>query len=116
MKKLIVNVCRLVLAVTFILSGFVKAVDPRGTQYKIEDYLTAMGMDGVLPEWATLALSVGQSALEFCLGIFLLFAIRRRLTSRLVLAIMLLMTPLTLWLALANPISDCGRRMRHDAR
>ncbi len=108
MKKLIVNVCRLVLAVTFILSGFVKAVDPRGTQYKIEDYLTAMGMDGVLPEWATLALSVGQSALEFCLGIFLLFAIRRRLTSRLVLAIMLLMTPLTLWLALANPISNCG--------
>ena len=108
MKKLIVNVCRLVLAVTFVLSGFVKAVDPRGTQYKIEDYLAAMGLDGLLPEWGTLALSVGLSTLEFCLGIFLLFAIRRRFTSRLVLALMLLMTPLTLWLALANPISDCG--------
>jgi len=98
----------MVLALAFILSGFVKAVDPMGTQYKIEDYLAAMGLDGVLPGMVTMALSVGQSALEFCLGIFLLFAIRRRLTSRLVLAVMLLMTPLTLWLAIANPISDCG--------
>ncbi len=103
-----VNCCRLVLALTFILSGFVKAVDPLGTQYKIEDYAEAMHLGGLLPEFAALALSVGQAALEFALGIFLLFAIRRRLTSRLVLAIMLVMTPLTLWLALANPISDCG--------
>ena len=108
MKKLLVNVCRLVLAVVFILSGFVKAVDPHGTQYKIEDYLEAMGFGGVLPDVVTLCLSVALSALEFCLGIFLLFAIRRRLTSRLVLAMLLVMTPLTLWLALANPISDCG--------
>ena len=96
------------LALTFILSGFVKAVDPLGTQYKIEDYLEAMHLGGLLPDVATLLLSVGQAALEFCLGIFLLFAIRRRLTSRLVLIVMLVMTPLTLWLAIANPISDCG--------
>ena len=104
----VVNICRLVLAVVFILSGFVKAVDPLGTQYKIDDYLEAMGMAEVLPSMVTLALSVAQSAFEFCLGIFMLFAIRRRLTSRLVLIVMLLMTPLTLWLALTNPISDCG--------
>ena len=103
-----VNICRLVLAVVFILSGFVKAVDPLGTQYKIDDYLEAMGMAEVLPSVVTLILSVAQSAFEFCLGIFLLFAIRRRLTSRLVLIVMLVMTPLTLWLALTNPISDCG--------
>lgn len=104
----LVNVARLLLAVVLILSGFVKAVDPLGTQYKIQDYLEALGMGGVLPDVATLAASVGLSALEFCLGIFLLFAIRRRLVSRLVLALMLVMTPLTLWLAVANPISDCG--------
>ena len=98
----------MVLAVTFILSGFVKAVDPLGTQYKINDYLQAWGMGELVPDFVTLSASVGQSALEFCLGIFLLFAIRRRLTSRLILLVMVVMTPLTLWLALANPIHDCG--------
>ena len=107
MKKLCVNLCRLLLAVTFILSGFVKAVDPLGTQYKINDYLEAMGLGG-LPDWSMLVASVLLSAAEFCLGIFLLFAIRRRLTSRLILLMMAVMTPLTLWLAIANPIHDCG--------
>ena len=108
MKKVFVNICRIGLAVVFILSGFVKAVDPLGTQYKIADYLEAMHLAQYVPDLATLAASVLQSALEFCLGIFLLFAIRRRLTSRLILLIMLVMTPLTLWLAVSNPISDCG--------
>ena len=98
----------MVLAITFILSGFVKAVDPLGTQYKINDYLEAMHLGGLLPDWGTLGASVLLSAVEFCLGIFLLFAIRRRLTSRLILIWLALMTPLTLWLAIANPISDCG--------
>ena len=102
------NIARLLLAVTFILSGFVKAVDPLGTQYKISDYLEAANMGGLLPDWATLGASVLLSAVEFCLGIFLLFAIQRRLTSRLILLMMVVMTPLTLWLALTNPISDCG--------
>ena len=108
MKKLCVNVCRIILAIVFILSGFVKAVDPLGTQYKIDDYLEAMSLGGLLPGMATLGASIAQSAVEFCLGVFLLFAIRRRLTSRLILLIMAVMTPLTLWLAIANPISDCG--------
>lgn len=108
MKKLCVNVCRLLLAVTFILSGYVKAVDPLGTQYKITDYLEAMHLGGLLPDWTVLGLSVVLAAVEFCLGIFLLFAIQRRLTSRFILLVMAVMTPLTLWLALANPISDCG--------
>ncbi|MBP5340675.1 MAG: DoxX family protein [Prevotella sp.] len=108
MKKVAVNLCRLLLAAVFILSGFVKAVDPRGTQYKIEDYAQALGIGDLLPSVAALAMSVALSAIEFCLGIFLLFAIRRRTTSRLVLLLLIVMTPLTLWLALANPISDCG--------
>lgn len=107
MKKIAVNIARIILAVTLILSGFVKAVDPLGTQYKINDYLEALQW-GVLPDWTTLMASVLLSAAEFCLGIFLLFAIQRRLTSRCILLMMVLMTPLTLWLAVANPISDCG--------
>lgn len=108
MKKAVVNLCRLLLAVVFILSGFVKAIDPLGTQYKIDDYLEAMHLSGLMSSTFTLSLSVLQSAVEFCLGIFLLFAIRRRFTTISVLVMMALMTPLTLWLAIANPIADCG--------
>lgn len=108
MKKAAVNICRIVLALTFIFSGFVKAVDPLGTQYKIQDYLVAIGLGRMMPDFTTLASSVLLAATEFFLGICLLFAIRRRIVSKLVLVIMAVMTPLTLWLALSNPISDCG--------
>ena len=108
MRKTAVNICRLILALTFIPSGFVKAVDPLGTQYKIHDYLTAMGWGSMVPDILTLTAAVLLATMEFILGICLLFAIRRRLVSKLVLVIMLIMTPLTLWLALTDPISDCG--------
>ncbi|MBR1688074.1 MAG: DoxX family protein [Prevotella sp.] len=107
-RKIAVNTARMVLAVTFILSGFVKAVDPLGTQYKITDYLAAMHLGRLVPDFVTLGGAVLIAAVEFGLGICLLFAIRRRMTSRLTLLIMLVMTPLTLWLAITNPISDCG--------
>ena len=96
------------LAVTFILSGFVKAVDPLGTQYKIQDYLTVWGLGRYVPDFITLSASVLLSAAEFILGICLLFAIRRRLVSKIVLVMLAAMTLLTLWLALADPIHDCG--------
>ena len=105
---LLLNVCRLLLAVAFVFSGFVKAVDPLGTQYKIQDYLEALGLAQYVGDWLTLAASLSLSALEFCLGVFLLFAIRRRQVSRMVLAFMAVMTVVTLWLAVANPVKDCG--------
>ena len=108
MKKVVVNIARLMLAVVLILSGFVKAVDPLGTQYKIADYAEVLHISEWLPELLTLGIAVALSAIEFLLGICLLFAIRRRMVSKLVLLMMLIMTPLTLWLAVANPISDCG--------
>ncbi|MBO7116901.1 MAG: triose-phosphate isomerase [Prevotella sp.] len=107
-RKILVNIARLVVALAFILSGFVKAVDPLGTQYKITDYLEAMHLGAYIPDAVTLILSVLLSAAEFWLGICLLFAIRRRVVTRTILGWLMIMTPLTLWLALANPISDCG--------
>lgn len=107
-SNIVVNVCRIILAATLILSGFVKAIDPRGTQYKIEDYLSALSLPGVMPEWMALTLSILLSALEFCLGVFLLMAIHRRTVSRLTLLLMAFMTVVSLWLWIANPVSDCG--------
>ena len=108
MRKTAVNIARLLLALTFILSGFVKAVDPLGTQYKIHDYLAAIGLASIVPDFGTLASSVILSATEFLLGICLLFAIRRRLVSKILVVLMMVMTLLTLWLAIDDPVTDCG--------
>ena len=108
MRKFVVNIARMVLAVVLIFSGFVKAVDPMGTQYKLTDYLTALHLQLLTPEFLTLGASVLLSAIEFGVGICLLFGIRKTISTSLALLMMLVMTPLTLWLALANPISDCG--------
>ena len=105
---LCVNLCRLVVSLTFIFSGYVKAIDPVGTQYKLQDYLEVLLMGVHVPDYATLAASVLLGVAEFTLGVLLLFAIRRRLVTRLILLFMAVMTPLTLWLALDNPIEDCG--------
>lgn len=43
-KKVIAEVCRLLLGVVFIFSGTVKAVDPMGGAIKIGDYLTSFGL------------------------------------------------------------------------
>ena len=108
MKKVVVNIARVILAVTLIFSGFVKAVDPLGTQYKITDYLTALELGKYVPDFVTLGTSILLSGFEFVLGVCLLFAIQRRLTSLLTLLTMAVMTVITLWLAVANPVSDCG--------
>ena len=99
---------RIVLGLTFILSGFVKAIDPLGTQYKIEDYLGVLSLGGMLPDFVTLGTSVAISAIEFTLGVLLLFAISRRVISKVTLVFMTIMTLITAWLYIANPISDCG--------
>ena len=106
--KMTVNLCRIIVALTFIFSGFVKAIDPIGLQYKLQDYLGAIGIPGFLPDWMLLIMAVLLAAVEFCMGIFLLFAIQRRLISKLIIVFMSIMTLITVWLVVANPVKDCG--------
>ncbi len=103
-----VNVCRLLLALTFLFSGTVKLIDPRGFQYKLEDYATEFGVRGLMPLFVPICLAVALSMLEFLLGINLLFGIRRKFTSAVVVAFMVVVTPLTLYIAVTNTIVDCG--------
>ena len=75
----LLSLARSILGVVFIYSGFVKGVDPVGTEYRIVDYFIAFGT-----EWANslaLPLSMILNAAEFILGIVLLFNIRIKLTS-----------------------------------
>lgn len=105
---IVVNTCRLLVSATFVFSGIVKLVDPVGMQYKIEDYLVALGIP-LSPEsiWP-LTLAIVLPLVEFLLGVYLFFGIRRRLTSWGLLLFMAFYTPLTLWLAITNGVADCG--------
>ena len=102
------SIARTLLGITFIFSGFVKAIDPLGTTYKIEDYLKAFGgwFNNLLPLAETAAWCL--IAFEFVLGVCLLLNIKTNWTSWLALLMMLFMTPLTLYIAIVNPVTDCG--------
>lgn len=97
---------RIVVGITFIFSGLVKLIDPVGTMYKIDDYLAVMNMTALQP--LSIIASVALALAEFILGINTLLGSYLRTTPKLLLAFMVFMTPLTLYLAIANPIADCG--------
>lgn len=104
--KILVEISRIVLGATFLFSGFVKAVDPLGTAYKIQDYFTAAGAVWLHP--AAVPLSMGLCMMEFLLGTWLFLGLYRRVVTKLLLVVMAFMTPLTLYIAIANPVHDCG--------
>ena len=77
-KTFVASIARTLLGLVFIFSGFVKAVDPLGTVYKIEDYLKAFGgfFTDLLP--LATAAAIGMIALEFVLGICMTLNVRTR--------------------------------------
>ena len=107
-RRVWVNACRFLLGGVFIFSGFVKAIDPFGTFYKLQDYVAAFGMDSWLPSSLLFVGALLLAALEFCLGVYLFLGIRRGWSAWVALLLMAVMTPLTLYLAIANPVPDCG--------
>jgi len=104
--KLLLVLSRIIVGATFLFSGFVKAVDPLGFTYKIQDYLIETGLTQLFP--LALPAALLMVVAEFSLGAFLLLGIYRRWTTRMTALFMLFFTPLTLWIALANPVEDCG--------
>ena len=108
MRTLLVNIARFITALTFVFSGFVKAVDPLGTVYKFQDYAEAVGLAGAFPEWMLTCAAIILALFEFSLGISLLFAMNRKVTAWLTMVFMAIMTILTIWIYFANPVSDCG--------
>ena len=94
---------------TFILSGVAKAIDPWGTVYKLHDYIMALP-DGWL-SWAMPLLTPGAFilfSLELLIGVALVMGCYRRIGAIGALMMMAVMLPLTLWIALKNPVADCG--------
>lgn len=105
-KNIVNNVSRIFVGIIFAYSGFVKVVDPLGTNYMIEDYFSAWGLESLHPIaiYCAILLCVG----ELVTGIALIFNLWMKKTSWVLLAFMIYFTPLTLYIALYNPVTDCG--------
>ena len=102
------NLARIIIAFTFIFSGFVKAVDPMGMFYKLNAYFANWDMmfatDSVLLRTGVVALAT----VEFILGVYWLLGARLRFTTVVTTFIIVLMTSFTVYIYVANPVSDCG--------
>ncbi len=97
---------RLVVGIVFIFSGVVKAIDPMGSTYKFLDYFTAFKLN-FLGDLA-LPLAIILCTAEFIAGFSVLTGYRYKYGVWAVMLLMIIFTPLTLVLALTNPVSDCG--------
>ena len=104
--RLLRAICRTLFALTFILSGVLKLIDPVGTGLIVKEYLNLMHL-GALVE-ASIWIGVAISTLEFLVGVSVLVGLEMRIFSGIALGLTGFFTLLTLYLALFNPISDCG--------
>lgn len=105
-KNVSINALRFTLALVFAFSGFVKAVDPMGTVYKMADYVEAFSLS--LPAGLLFVGAILLITIEYVIGICLFFGLYRKFYLSLAIAFLAVMTPLTLYLALYNPVTDCG--------
>lgn len=99
-------VSRILLGIVFIFSGFVKGIDPHGFSIKLSEYFESFGMPPL--EALTLVLGILVSAGELLIGVCLVIGLRMRITAWAGLLFMAFFTVLTFYIAIANPVSDCG--------
>jgi uncharacterized membrane protein YphA (DoxX/SURF4 family) len=105
-RKTVVETSRIIFGTVFIFSGFAKSIDPWGSVYKIEEYLTAFHMGFF--DFLAIPCAFFLFAIEFGVGVCLLLGIYRKVNSLFALIFMAVMTPLTLYSAIMNPVTDCG--------
>ena len=97
---------RILVGLVFVFSGFVKGIDPLGTEYRMEDYFIVFSIPVFIP--FSLYLTIFLCVLEFSLGISLLFNLLIRKTVWLLVPMMMFFTILTFFDAVYNLVPDCG--------
>jgi len=104
-------VSRWIVGLVFLFSAFVKGVDPMGTMFKIQDYMSSWSLFGSSFEWAyPLAgvLAVTLICAEFLVGVLLIFNSLRILSAWLLALMMAFFTVTTFFDAVTNLVDDCG--------
>jgi uncharacterized membrane protein YphA (DoxX/SURF4 family) len=108
MKKLLVLIARILVSATFLYSGFVKLVDPIGSQYKFTEYFGAdvLNLEFLIP--FALPFSIFLILTEIMLGLTLLIGYKRKITVWSLFGMTLLFLFLTWYSAFYNKVTDCG--------
>ena len=108
--KIISTILRAIFGAVFIYSGFVKAVDPWGSAYKIEDYLSAFSMSGLADfiPWLPIVASILLCCMEFMIGVLIFFGFYRKPIKIVAAVVIGFFTVLTLVDAITNRVDDCG--------
>ena len=104
--KYIIHIGRIVVGCLFIFSGFIKANDPLGFAYKMEEYFTVFGTELLIP--TALYLSVFVCIFEMILGFMLLLGTKTKLVIWLSFLMIVFFTFLTFYSAYYNKVTDCG--------
>ena len=112
--KTVVNTARVLVGILFIFSGLVKAIDPLGLAYKMQEFFEAWSNAGImkgLMSWLdgqALMFSILMITMEVVLGVALLLGWRKNLVSWLLLLLMLFFTFLTSYVLFSGKIRACG--------
>lgn len=114
MMKAIVTIVRILTGGLFVFSGLVKAIDPRGLSYKMQEFFEAWSHSGFLPgmmQWLgnfALTFSIIIITLEVLAGLALLLGWRPRFTVRLLFLLIVFFTFLTAYVLFSGKIRACG--------
>lgn len=108
MLKLLTHIFRVIVGGLFVFSGYVKIVDPIGSQYKFEEYFSesVLNMEFLIPY--ALPFAILLIIAEIGLGVFLLIGYRPKFTTWSTFLIMLVFLFLTWYSAYYNKVTDCG--------
>ena len=112
--KVFVTVARIFTGLLFIFSGLVKAIDPKGLAFKMQEFFEAWSGSGFMPglmktfnEYA-LAFSIIMITLEVIVGVALLTGWKKKLTIAVLLLLMIFFTFLTSYVLFTGKIRACG--------
>ena len=106
--RFIVLFSRIIVGFLFIISGFVKVIDPIGLGFKLEEYFSPSVLD--IPALINLSLPLAAffSIFEIVLGVMLLLGVWRKFTVYALFLTILFFTFLTFYSAYFNKVTDCG--------
>lgn len=105
---MIKGLLRFIIAVIFIASGFVKAVDLVGFSFKMEEYFSPSVFNMPFLEKFALLFSIIVVVLELFLGFLLLLKLKLKFTLSALIALCIFFGFLTFYSAYFNVVTDCG--------